>query len=403
MSNTILTHQMIAREAAKMLSEEMAFIMNVNRNRQDDQNAKVKGYKKGSTIKIGVPPSSKVYDGATFAGGGSADDQIESYVTSTLSTQKHVPLSFTSVEKALSLDDFSNRFLKPAISTLASTVQADMIAKTYYQIPNLVGTAGTVPNSAKTYSQARGVLQRHLAPDSPRTLLFSSDANIELVDASKVLFNPNKAIADQFMKGYVSSYGGFDFYECQNLALHTNGNKVASVQVNGASQTGSTLNIKGLAGSDTFKKGTIFTIAGVYEVHPLTGATLPNLRQFTILSDFTASGATGSISISPAIDATAPGATVSATAADSANITIVGSASTAYRQNIAFQRDAIATAFAPLPILASCEGYTFDQDGIAVRVMTFGDGKADMEHTRIDVLYADPVLVRPDHAVRITE
>ena len=95
MSNTVLTHQMIAREAAKMLKEELNFLNNVNRNREDDAVAKVNGYKKGGTLKIAIPPPSKVYTSSTFAGGGSADDQIESYVTLSIATQKHVPMTFT--------------------------------------------------------------------------------------------------------------------------------------------------------------------------------------------------------------------------------------------------------------------------------------------------------------------
>lgn len=403
MANTILTHQMIAREAAKMLSEEMSFIMNVNRNREDDATAKVNGYKKGGQLKIKIPPPSKVYSGATFAGGGAADDQVETYVTLQIATQKHVPLRFTAVEKALSLEEMRERFIKPAISTLCSVVQADMLTKTYSQIPNLVGSAGTVPTSAKTYGQARAVLQRHLAPAKPRTLLFSSDANLELVDASKVLFNPNKAVEKQFLEGAVGEYGGFEFFENQSLPIHTNGNKVSGVQVNGASQTGSTLNIKGVANADTFKKGTIFTIANVFETHPLTNVALPSLRQFVVTADATMSGTTGSISIYPALDATAPGTTVSALPADSAALTFVGAASTGYRQNLAWQRDAIACAFAPLPVLVGCEGYTFDADGISLRVMTGGDFANDAENTRIDVLYADPLLIYNDHACRITE
>ena len=88
--------------------------------------------------------------------------------------------------------------------------------------------------------------------------------------------------------------------------------------------------------------------------------------------------------------------------ADNAAITVFGTASTSARQNLAFHRDAFAAAFAPLPVLASCEGYTASIDGISVRVMTFGDGKEDLEHTRVDVLYGETV-VREDHAVRITE
>lgn len=403
MSNTILTHQMIAREAAKILSEEMAFIMNVNRSREDDATAKVNGYRKGGTLKIKIPPASKVFDGASFAGGGSAPDQTETFVTLSIATQKHIPMTFTAIEKALSIDEYRDRFLKPAISTLASTIQADLMAKTYVQIANQVGTAGTVPNSSKFYNQARAKMQRFLAPDSPRTLCYSSDANVELIDASKNLFNPNPDIAKQYLKGYVNSFAGFDFYESQSLPVHTNGNKVSGVLVDGASQTGSTLNIKSVANADTFKKGTVFTIANVFSVHPLTGTSTGELRQFVITADATMTTTTGSISIYPALDATAPGVTVNALPADGAALTIVGAASTGYRQNMAWQRDAIACAFAPLPVLASCEGYTFDADGISLRVMTFGDGKADTESTRLDVLYADPVLIRPDHAVRITE
>lgn len=403
MSNTILTHQMVAREGAKMLREAMPFIMNVSRNREDDQTAKVNGYRKGQTVKVKIPPASKVFDGDTFAGGSNAPDQVETYVNLTLSTKKHVPLTFTSIEKALQLDEFKDRFLRPAINTLCASVQADMLAKTYYQIPNLVGTPGTIPSTSKVFGQARAVLERHLTPPDPRVQLISSDVNAELVDSFRNTFNPTKTISDMGLRGYLKEWGGMEWFECQSLPIHTNGNKVSGVTVSGASQTGSTLNIAGVAASDTFKKGTVFTIAGVYEVHPLTGAVLPNLRQFVVTADATMSGTTGSISIYPAITAVAPGATVSSSPASGAALTIFGAANTAYRQNLGWQRDAIATAFAPLPVLASCEGYTFDADGISLRVMTFGDGKADVEHTRIDVLYADPMLIRPDQAYRVTE
>ena len=403
MPNSFLTHKMIAREAALMLAEEMAFISNINRNREDDFSQKINGYRIGSEVKIKVPHVSRVFDGATFAGGASAPDQAETYVSLKVATQKHVPIAFAAVEKALEIAEYKERILRPAISTLCSNVQSDMLAKIYCQIPNLVGTPGAVPTTAKVYSQARGVLQAHLAADSPRTALISSDANIELTDASKALFNPNKAISDMFMRGYISDYAGFSFYECQNLPLHTNGAKVAGVLVNGASQSGATLNIRGLTAGDILRKGTVFTIAGVSDVHPLTGVSTGKPRQFVVLSDFTAAAATGAISIFPPINALPGGATVTAAPADGAAITIVGAANGSYRQNLLWHRDAIATAFCPLPVLAGCEGYTFDASGISLRVMTGGDVRADAEYTRIDVLYADPVAVRPDHACRVTE
>jgi len=403
MANTILTHQMIAREAAAMLMEHMCFISNINREREKEFGADVNGYTKGSSVKVKIPPASKVFDGNVFAGGGAVPDQAESSVTLTVATQKHVALRFTSIEKALQLAEYKERFMKPALSTLASVVQADFLAKAYKLVPNVVGTPGTIPNTMKTYGQVRAVMERFLAPTSPRTCLFSSDANLEMVDTSKALFNPVTDVAKQYRTGIMGDAQGLEFYECQSMPVHTNGSKVAGVTINGANQTGASLSLAGLAEGDTIKAGTVFTIAGVYAVHPLTGVAYPQLRQFVVTADFTAAGATGSVSISPPINGTAPGANVSALAANGAALAFVGSASTGYRQNLAFHRDAFATAFVPLKVIASCEGYTFSTDDFSVRVMTGGDFTNDAENTRIDVLYADPVLIRPDHAVRITE
>src|SRR6185312_11186662 len=111
-----------------------------------------------------------------------------------------------------------------------------------------------------------------------------------------------------------------------------NGNTVAGVQVNGAGQTGSTLNIKGVAGANTFARGTVFTIAGVFEVHPETKAATGRLQNFVVGADATMGGTTGSITIGPAIVTSGASQNVAGSPADSAAITIVGSANTAYEQ-----------------------------------------------------------------------
>jgi hypothetical protein len=187
------------------------------------------------------------------------------------------------------------------------------------------------------------------------------------------------------------------------VPLHTNGNKVAGLTVSGGGQSGSTLLIAGTAAADTFTKGTVFTIAGVFAVHPLTGVAYSKLQQFTVTADVTAAGATTTLAISPPIKAVAPNKTVSALPAGGAAIVVTGAASTSYRQNLMFQKDAFTAAFAPLPVLASLEGYTARlPSGISVRVMDFADGKADNEFTRIDVLYGF-TAPRPQFASRITE
>jgi hypothetical protein len=410
MSNNILTHAIIAREAAAMFQEATPFISRINRKREREFAKEMAGYAIGQTVNVKIPPASQVFTGNVFAGGGNAPDQVESSVSLTVSTQQHVPLAFTAIQKAMYLAEFKDRFLKPAIQTLASQVQANMLTIAKNSIANTVGLAGSIPTSMLTYGQARAKLENYLAPDNDRTLLFSSDANLNLVDASKGLLNPTKEVAEMFYKGYLGAANDFEFFECQSLPVHTNGNQAAWT-INGASQTGSTLAIGSLTSTQVIKAGTVFTIPGVYAVHPLLGTPYPYLRQFVVTADYTATGATGTISIYPSINwgigsggstsmTSLP--TVSALPTNGNTVTLLGAVSTGYRQNIAIQRDSFAGAFVPLPVLASTEGYTFTTDDFSIRVMTFGDGVNDLERTRIDVLWG-MIGVRPDHACRITE
>jgi hypothetical protein len=398
MSNTLLTHQMLAREAAAMLVEEANLIKNINTGRSDEFGQNIQGYQKGDFVDIGVPNVPTVYDGATFAGGGSAPDWTEQKVRLQLTKQKHVPVAFTAKEKKLNLTDFKARILKPAMQSLISIVQADLLSDFVKSVPNVVGTWGTVPNTRTTYAQARARLENFMAPDGDRTVLFSSDANVALAEANASLFQA-PGVSKTFQDGKVGEYAGFDFYENQSMPVLALGAGTGYL-VNGAGQGGSTLTVD--TGTGALPRGTVFTIAGVNAIHPITGASLGYLRQFVVTADY--AGGAGSVSIYPAIvpnSATVVG-TVDAAPADNAAITVFGTASQAKRQNLAFHKNAFAAAFVPLPVLASCEGYTATVQGVSVRVMTFGDGANDIERTRIDVLYGN-ATVRNDHACRITE
>ena len=398
MPNEILTHQMIAREAVKMFKED-TFIKTINTGRSEEFKDQPNGYKKGDKVDIGVPPTPAVFDGANFAGGGNAPDMNETKVSLQLNKQKHVPITFTAKEKLLSLSDFKERFLAPSMQALASKVQADLLLDMKNSTPNVVGTWGSVPNSRLTYGQARASLQRFLAPADRRCVQFSSDANLNLSEANATLFNASREIDDIYRDGAVGDYASFSFFENQSLPVHANGAGAGYV-VNGANQTGSGLIVG--TGTGAITRGTVFTIANVFATQPITGENTGELRRFVVTADH--AGGAGTLQIYPALiptTATRVG-TVTASPANSAAVTIFGTANQARRQNLAYQKNAFTAAFAPLPVLASCEGYTASIQGISVRVMTFGDGKTDMEHTRIDVLYGN-AATRPDHMVRITE
>ncbi len=380
MAVTMLTHQMIAREAAPMLDEEMPFSTRVNRGREEEFVNAVNGYKKGDTVSIKIPPTSTVYNSSTFAAGGSIDTYTETSVSLTLDTQQHVGLTFSAKERQLEMSDFKERVLLPKIRSLASVVEADLILRASKLTPNVVGTAGSTPTTARTFGAARQKLQQYLAPPGDRTLLLSTEANLEMVDASKALFNPAPSIAKMYSEGQLMGmFQGAATFETANLQPYGNGADIV-MTVNGAGQTGSTLAV---SGNTAVTKGQKFTLPGVYSVHPLTGVATTSLQQFTVTAD----SSTGNISIYPPITTSMPNKTVSASPTDTNALTFVGSASTTYARSLMFHKDAFTVAFAPLAVLAGCEGYTATMNGMSVRIMTGGDFTNDQESTRMDVLY----------------
>lgn len=398
--NQALTHQLVARMAAKMLVEENTVVANINTDREQEFGRDVQGYKPGETVRVMVPPVPVTFSGASFAGGGSAPAVNESSVNLTVDQQYHVPLSFTAKEKKLEVTDFEKRFLRPAMNSLSSKVNAILLEGMKNATPNVVGTWGTVPATRAVWREASSKLNRGLAPQDDRFAHFSEDANNALAEANATLFHTAKELQGEFSDNAVGRFAGLEFYNQLSLPLHTNGAGTGYL-INGAAVSGSSLAVK--TGTGAITKGSVFTIAGVYAVHPITGVSTGVLRQFTVTADY--AGGAGNVSVSPALTVTSSSVigTVNALPADSAPITIFGTASQAKTQNLAFHRDAFATAFAPLPVLASCEGYTATVKGVSVRVMTFGNGQTDTEHTRIDVLFALPAAIRPDWSVRVTE
>jgi hypothetical protein len=396
MANSFLTPQQITREALRVLHNKLTFIGNINRQ-YDDSFAK-SGAKIGDTLKIRLPNQYTVRTGKTL----SAQDVSEQSVSLQIATQKGVDVNFSSAELTMSLDDFSSRILEPAMAVLASSLEADAFSM-YKDVYQQVGAAGTTPNTLLTYLQARARLNNSLTPmDANRSTHLSPLATATIVDALKGLFQDSSAIREQYREGSMGRTAGFDWFENPLVPTHTNGTKVAGVTVNGASQTGATLNIGNVANTNTLLKGSVFTIAGVFEVHPETKAVTSRLQQFAVAADATMSGTTGAMTISPAIVVSGATQNVSASPADTAAITFVGSASTAYEQEMAFHRDAFAFATADLVLPRGVDFAAREVfDGVSMRIVRAYDINNDAFPCRIDVFYGYKTI-RPQMACRIT-
>ena len=402
MSNSILTIDMITRKALEILENNLVITRNVNR--QYDDSFAVEGAKIGSTLRIRLPDRALVTDGAALQ----VQDDNEQYTTLSVASQKHIGVNFTSAELTMQLDDFAERVLKPRISQLASSVDAD-VANAYKSIYNSVGTPGTTPSTSLVLLQAQQKLNEGAAVMSPRYATVNPAANAGLVEGMKGLFNPTDTVSRQFKNGMMGM-GVLGFEEVnmsQSIKQHTTGTRSTSdtILVNGAVTTEgqATISIDGGTGSATVTVGDVFTIAGVYAVNPQTRESTGSLQQFTVTAANTASGgAWTNIAISPAMYTPNNAlATINAFPADNAAVTFVGAASTQYAQNLVYHKDAITFATADLLLPQGVDMASRQvHNGISLRVVRQYDINNDRLPCRIDVLYGYSA-VRPQMAARI--
>ena len=400
MANSILTIDMITRKSLEILENNLVISRNVNR--QYDDSFAVEGAKIGSTLRIRLPDRALVTDGAALQ----VQDDNEQYTTLAVASQKHIGVNFTSAELTMQLDDFAERVLKPRVSQLASSVDAD-VASVYKSIYNAVGTPGTTPATSLVLLQAQQKLNEFATPMSPRYATVNPAANAGLVEGLKGLFNPTGTISRQFKNGMMGEgvLGLDEINMSQSIVQHTTGvTPTLPIVATTVSTQGSTsLAISFTSGSPTFKIGDVFTIGSVFAVNPQTRQTTGSLQQFVVTADVTvSSNTTATLTVQPPMFTSANAlATINAFPAASAVLTFLGGSATAYPQNLIYHKDAITLATADLLLPQGVDMASRQvHNGISLRIVRQYDINNDRMPCRVDVLYGF-AAIRPVTAVRL--
>lgn len=404
MANTILTSQIITREAQRILHQKLNMVGNMNRQ-YDDRFAK-RGAKIGTSLDLRLPAKFTVRTGSTYSG----QNVVERKVNLPVATVKGVDMAISDLEMALSLDDFSKTILEPAMAQLAAQIEYDAVNSLYKYVPNYVGTVSTQLDYKK-FQQAGQVLTENLAPSSQRCFILNPASRVEFSDAVKGLFQSSTNIENQYKEGIVGRTGGFDVFENTMIPAHTTGTYGGTPLTNGANQgstgvdnayvaTSSLITDGWTSGGTSLKAGDIITIADVFEVHPETKQSTGKLKNFTIVSNVSDTTGAITMTISPAIIAGGAYQNVTARAGDNKAITVLGTSATAYGQNIAFHKDAFAFVTADLEVpkgvdMAAREVF----DGVSMRFVRWFDGDTGQFKSRIDILYGF-APVYPELAVR---
>ncbi|HHT9144706.1 MAG TPA: P22 phage major capsid protein family protein [Candidatus Wunengus sp. YC61] len=389
-SNTLISSTVLAKESLRQLENNLGMAKVVYRDWEN------KFSKDGETLGIRKPNKFR----ATKARARTNSALSESNLTLTVATQAHVSFEWSTKQMTDTVERISERYIKPAMSALANTIEVDLYAL-YVDVFNQVGTAGTAPADYDVYADARRRLNEEAAPIDNRYCMVNPKGEAETMKGLKGLFL-EKMINDVVIKGSIGSLAGFDFAMAQNVQVHTTGyfTTGATPLVDGASQTGTTLLSKGWGGSNDLHEGDIFT-AGVYAVNPKTGQSTGELRQFVVTAQIDDTGSAIDIPIYPAIITSGALQTCDSSPADEAAITLVGTESTQYPINLAFHKDAFTLAVRPLEIPQSAAwGARESYNGLSVRIIKAYDVEEDKEVLRFDVLYG--VLCQyPELACRI--
>jgi hypothetical protein len=415
-ANTLLTIGGITREAIRLFMNSNAFIGNIEKQ-YDSQFART-GAKIGQQLKIRLPNDYTVADGPALQ----VQDTNEQQTTITVATQRHVDTSFNSVDMTMSLDDYSEIILAPKINNLAGNVASTIMSGvTVGQGPfagtvvngaeggicnyvsNVDGSGTIIAPLSQTWLTAGAALDANSAQVADRKAILDPFTMARTVSSLSGLFNPAPEISRQYRNARVYDALNYEWFMDQTTVLHTGGTFSAGGATSSGGQTGSTLTVSAITG--TLNTGDIITVDGVNGVNRVTKKDQGTLRQFVVTAPVL-TGAT-TIPIYPAIVGPTNGQpsqyqTVAATPGNNAQVRLVNPASTTYRMNFVYAKQAVTMVTADLEMPPNVKGAREQMDGISMRAVTQYVIGTDQTADRLDILFGW-LFVRPEWACIVAD
>lgn len=219
MANTILTPDIIAREALMVLRNNAVFANLVYR---DYSNEFVAGV--GDTITVRKPAK---FEAKEFSSAIEIQNATETGVE--VKMDKHLDVSFAVGPKELTLDiaDFSQQFLVPAMQAFADKVDGYLIALADAITTNKA-TMGGANATVNDIVDTRAFLTKNAAPLTDRRFVYNSTIEADLLKTE--LFINASAVGDTGTALREASLGrkfGMDFYVDQNMDSATTAKAVA--------------------------------------------------------------------------------------------------------------------------------------------------------------------------------
>ena len=391
-TNALLTPSLITKETLVILQNNLVAAGKVNR-KFENQFSKI-----GASLTIRKPNRFVAVNGPAL----SLQDVQEPSTSITISNQTHVDFQFTQQDLTLTIEEFSERYLKPAAETLANSVDYGVL-QNYSAVQNVVGTAGTIPATFAALGAVGQRMDEGAVPQDGRTLILNPASYWSLAAAFTTLYV--KSVAEPALKGFLANIANFEIYMDQNTPVQTVGAYVGSPTVNGAGQTGSSLITANWTGTiaGLLNVGDAFNIAGVFAINPQSRISTGALQNFVVTATANSSSGAATLSIYPAIVTTGAYQTVSASPANGAAITILtGAASSQHAQNLAFVKDAFGLVVVPMELPQGVDFAAREMvKNLSMTVVRAYDINSTNFPCRMDILWGTATYY-PELAVRLT-
>lgn len=411
LANLLVTPANVMKEIGRRLVNNLKFANNVLRS-YDGQYVK-SGAKQGWTVNARLPQRYKVNKGQAL----NPQPVVDQVVPITLTDQANVGIEFSMASLTMEIDNYREKAIAPAVDTLVNAVDFDGLSRMYLEVANCVGTPGTLPASTLAnpiYLSAGTKLDDASVPMDNRIAILSSGMHAALANANLAVFNPQTYISQAFRKGQFAAeaLGISKWYKDQNVASHTTGALGGTPLIDGATQTGSSILLKGWtsAVATRLNRGDVIQFAGCYAINPMNYQSTGALKDFVVTADgVSTSGGAMTVTISPALITVAQGALATCTVspADSAAVTIYGHASTYANkvspQGLVYHEEAFALVMADLEMPGGVwvsERISNEALGVAIRFVKDYSIMTDQSPARVDTLYGWKA-VRPELATRV--
>jgi hypothetical protein len=281
----------------------------------------------------------------------------------------------------LSIEDFSQQLLDPAMLAIAEAVDAYVAGK-FVETYLWSGTAGTPPAALADIAAIDRQQNEKRVPLGGRVAVVNPKTKASLFGIPEFTEADKRGDAGTALReASMGRFMGYDWFMNQNVKSFTPGTLVANVTVTGANAVGT----KAIAvdtdatGSLDLKKGDLIDIAGQGGI---TGESFVVSAPVTI-----ASSNTGTVNVEPGLRvATAGGEAVSL------------AVSALHDANLAFHPNAVVLAAVPLALPQGAGRAEFVQNrGLGIRVVWDYDKDAKSDVVSLDILAGakvqDPRLI----------